>query len=132
MSELTCDVCGQPAIGVASSCVGPISWAFCRECLNQKAEPEFSFGYLYDEVSTDGEGLADWVSILKTFKDGRYWTWDEWVKWRHETGQGKSKPCEPTEEEMRRWTEEDGQYDDDIGQIVEPKPEEFASGFGCD
>jgi hypothetical protein len=107
--NLTCDVCGQPALGVASSCVGAISWAFCRECINQQAEPEFSFFYLYDDVSHDGEGLAEWVECLRTFKDGRYWTWKEWVQWRHDIGRGKSEPTpypEPNESEY------DSSYDD--------------------
>lgn len=34
-----CDVCGEPAIGVASSALGAISFAFCRPCAVAGAEP---------------------------------------------------------------------------------------------
>jgi hypothetical protein len=94
MSELKCDCCGQPAVGVASSCM-PISFAYCKNCLNYGAEPEFIFAYHYDEVSQDGEGLADWFThCVKIWKEGEYWDWPRYVKWRHDTGRGKSEPCD--------------------------------------
>lgn len=36
--ELTCEICHKPAIGVASSSLGPISHAYCRECVNAGRE----------------------------------------------------------------------------------------------
>jgi hypothetical protein len=93
MAMPNCDVCGQPAKGVASSTLGAISFAFCQECLNHSAEPEFMFYYLYDDVSHDGEGLSEHINDLSTWKDGRYWEWPEWLAWRK--AQGPSKPCEP-------------------------------------
>ena len=61
-----------------------MSFASCRECLSNVAEPEFCFHYLYDCVSHDGEGLADFVNELSTFKDGVYMTWTEWKAWRQD------------------------------------------------
>ena len=37
--ELTCDVCGKPAIGVACIPGVPMSVAYCRECLEANAHP---------------------------------------------------------------------------------------------
>lgn len=34
-----CDVCGKPAKGVCSSGAGPISYAYCEECLITGREP---------------------------------------------------------------------------------------------
>lgn len=33
-----CDVCGDEAIGVASSTLGAVSFAYCRECLRVGAD----------------------------------------------------------------------------------------------
>lgn len=75
LAESKCDVCGrQGIVGVASSCLGAISFAFCAECLSQGAEPEFMLGFTWDMT---GGNPAEWVRELKTYKDGRYITWDE-------------------------------------------------------
>ena len=38
--KLICDVCNEnEALGVAASPLGPISHAYCAECLRQKVEP---------------------------------------------------------------------------------------------
>ena len=106
-SDLKCDVCGEPAIGVASSCM-PISFAYCRKCLQEGAEPIFVFAYHYDEVSDDGGNLADWFTQnVKSYMDGHYISWGEYVAWRHANGQTKSQPCEPSDEEMAEWAELD-------------------------
>lgn len=36
-----CDICGETALGVACSPLGPISFAYCRTCLNDGAEVPF-------------------------------------------------------------------------------------------
>lgn len=83
MTDLICDVCKvQPALGVASMSCLPMSIAFCVGCARQPAEPEWAFEYLYSVVGTKGAGLADWISNYHTWKDGRYWSWDEWKTWR--------------------------------------------------
>lgn len=41
MSQLPeCESCQQrPGVGVASSCLGGISFSYCRECIERNAEP---------------------------------------------------------------------------------------------
>lgn len=81
--DMLCNCCQRGGvIGVASSSMGAISFAFCVPCLQQSAEPEVMFRYLYDEVSTEGEGIADWVKEMYTWKDGKYISWDEYVALR--------------------------------------------------
>lgn len=72
-----CFVCSKTDLlaGVCASAVGPMSFMVCLMCLEEQAEPESSFIYLY-------EGTGDHVAVLKTYKDGRYWTWEEWKAWR--------------------------------------------------
>lgn len=38
-SELKCEVCQKPAIGVCSSVMGAITHGFCRECLTANRQP---------------------------------------------------------------------------------------------
>lgn len=85
MAGDTCDVCGKPSIGVASSSFGAISWAFCSECAHKPAEPLCAFAYLYDDVSDKGEGLREGVNDFYTFKDGAYLSWPDYVKHRRAT-----------------------------------------------
>lgn len=79
-----CDTCKREGreTFVHCSSVGSMSISSCRECLDRLAEPMFSFEYLYDFVSTDGDGLAEWVDGFSTFMDDRYMTWAEWKAWR--------------------------------------------------
>ena len=85
-----CDCCNRDTAKtyVRSSALGPMSMAYCLRCLTERAEPEWGFHYMYDMVGTRGEGLADWVKTLKTFKivetKGEYITWDEWFAWRRD------------------------------------------------
>ena len=37
--DLKCEVCHEPAVGVCSSGMGPISHAFCKECLVENRVP---------------------------------------------------------------------------------------------
>lgn len=79
-----CDVCQRkvPKVWVHASSVVPMSFASCADCLNNYAEMEGTFHYLYDMVGTKGEGIAEWVNELSTWKDGMYLSWKEWVDWR--------------------------------------------------
>lgn len=82
-----CQVCHlHPFIGVASSSIGAMSVAYCQECANRLAEPEWGFEYLYCYVGYEGDYLADWVDTLTTFKANKYWTWPEWKAWRKQYG----------------------------------------------
>lgn len=82
--EMRCSVCNsdKEIAGVASSPVGPISHVYCKTCLVNGAVPECDLIYLYEDVGDKGEGLAPWVSQLKTYKDGKYMPWDEWKQLR--------------------------------------------------
>lgn len=79
MAGDTCDVCSKPSIGVASSSLGAVSWAFCQECANKPAEPLCMFEYMFDDVSDYGDGLRPEMNSFYTFKDGRYISWPEYV-----------------------------------------------------
>jgi hypothetical protein len=39
MAGKVCDVCGGEAVGVCSSACGAISFAYCKDCLQNGAEP---------------------------------------------------------------------------------------------
>lgn len=52
LPPLKCDVCGQPAVGVASSTLGAISFAFCKRCLAESAEP---YGMLVSTCAICGD-----------------------------------------------------------------------------
>ena len=69
--RLTCDVCSKSAVGVASSSLGAISYAYCDECLLRYAEPITAFEITYEVTSGD---VADWVKELTTYVDGKYLT----------------------------------------------------------
>lgn len=59
--SLECDVCGEPAIGVASSSLGAISFAYCRRCVMVNAEP---YGMLVGVLAMNGgrSEMAPWVA----------------------------------------------------------------------
>lgn len=82
MLDNKCDVCGKPAIGVCSSSFGAVSWSLCRECVNKPAEPACMFEYLFDDVSNNGDGVAEFVNKFHTVIDGEYVSWPEYVKRR--------------------------------------------------
>jgi hypothetical protein len=74
----TCECCNlDKEVWVCSSSLGPLSLAFCRECLDHKAEPEWLFRMTLDDVGADY--IAPWVRQLSTFKDGQYLSWQEWL-----------------------------------------------------
>jgi hypothetical protein len=59
--DLKCQVCGAPAIGVASSSLGPISFAYCAECAQSGAEPYgFTVGYVAVTCGNTPEAIAEW------------------------------------------------------------------------
>jgi len=56
---MTCEVCGAPDAVVASSVLGAMSCAYCRECLGSLAEP---WDVLVTALSCCGpDGHAAWV-----------------------------------------------------------------------
>lgn len=77
--DLHCSVCGKPAMGFASSNLGPISFAFCAACARKPAEPESMFCYLFEEVSDNGDGLRKEMDSFYTFINGEYVSWPDYV-----------------------------------------------------
>ncbi len=80
----TCEVCNkEPAVGIASSGLGPCSCAFGAECLKQGAE---SLGIVLATLSCIApadqieKAVAPWVKEVKSYKDGRYIGWAEIVE----------------------------------------------------
>lgn len=59
-----------------------MSLAYCRKCLDIGACALFEFAYLFDFVSTDGEGLHSSIQSWVAWRDGRYIAWPEYVKER--------------------------------------------------
>lgn len=57
---MECNVCGKPAVGVASSCLGAASLAYCAECLQAGREPYWLLVAALDFASSK-EDLAEWV-----------------------------------------------------------------------
>ena len=63
MSGAICDVCGQPAVRIACSSLGAVSFAYCRECSDAWAEP---YGVLVGMVAQCGglDECAPWVAFV--------------------------------------------------------------------
>ncbi len=76
--EKLCSVCNKnEAIGVASSCLGPMSYSFCGECLFRGAESEAMCSAV---LELNAGYMADWVrEKVKVYKDGEYLDWDDWA-----------------------------------------------------
>jgi hypothetical protein len=76
---MKCDVCGteENFAGVASSSLGPISFAFCVECAQRYAEPSFMLACNLDMMEGKIQNLADWAKDISTFVDGKYVTFQE-------------------------------------------------------
>lgn len=87
MNDLKCNVCQRPAVGVASSSLGAVSWAFCSECAHKPAEPECMFCYMYEDVSDRGEGLREEMNSFHTFIKGAYVSWPDYVAQRRASEQ---------------------------------------------
>lgn len=83
MGDDTCDVCGRGGVvGVASSALGPVSWAYCRECLNKPADVACMFAATIDGCNGSAN-VADWVKRLWAWEDGGYVSWSDFCA-RHE------------------------------------------------
>lgn len=78
MSQL-CDVCNKnPMIGVASTSI-PFSCAFCKECAQQGADPEWVFEYFFTDVMTNKDPSTIREGLV-TYKDGKYISFQDWAK----------------------------------------------------
>lgn len=82
-SALVCDVCRQnEALGVASSALGPCSWAYCRECLNKPAEVAVMIDATIDGCNGSAN-VAAWAKQFWTWEDGAYISWADYAA-KHE------------------------------------------------
>lgn len=84
MAGLTCDSCGRGnVIGVASSSLGAVSWAWCRECLDHNAEPPIMFEFVFEDVA-DGniDNLVPEFKTYQVYLQGQYWPITVWWFWR--------------------------------------------------
>jgi hypothetical protein len=59
--ELKCDVCKEPAIGVCSSGLGPVSFAYCAECLRERRQP---WGALIGFGVSVGKVMVGWAKEM--------------------------------------------------------------------
>lgn len=76
-----CDVCDKTEmVGVVSSSFGPVSLAYCKECLEKPADAEFIFQYLYNDVGDRGEGLVKELDKFYTWREGAYISWSEYKR----------------------------------------------------
>jgi hypothetical protein len=74
---MICEVCNtNESIGVACTSI-PYSCAFCRDCALNRADPEWIFLYLLDEVGNgDPENICEG---LTTYVDGKYIPFHQWA-----------------------------------------------------
>lgn len=91
MSE--CDVCGKPAVGVAASVTGPVSFGYCQECLKAKREPYWAWVACVSSFGADSlDEVAEWArksirasvefegkTLDQFFADAKA-AWDEYVE----------------------------------------------------
>jgi hypothetical protein len=89
-SELKCEICGQPAIGVASTLM-PYSCAYCIECARRFAQPKIVFVCLFEDFA-QGSLLRDEVMDLETYENGRYITFRVWAKTHSTTSDPSVRP----------------------------------------
>jgi hypothetical protein len=62
MSGTTCEICGGPSVGVASSSLGAISHAYCALCASSNREVWTTLiGGLF---GTEPDAVADWVKPI--------------------------------------------------------------------
>lgn len=91
---MKCDCCGATEVmGVASSSLGAISFAWCRECIMRGAEPLSMLLFVY-ETTNEGKDAATFVQDLVTWVEGEYIKWPEVIT---RIGDGRIK-YEPTPE----------------------------------
>lgn len=102
--KLTCEVCNKnEAVGVASGACGPVSSAYCQDCLKKGAEP---YGYLVGYISMAGTSREEihesYYSIIKATCEVTGRTEEQF--W---------KDCKRFVEDYDRYCEEHDQYVED-------------------
>lgn len=84
-ADQKCEVCGGESggrpVGVAAVPGAPTSIAWCSECLARDCAPRWIFDHDFVHVAGgDVEALNEWARSRQTWVDGRYVTFDEYVK----------------------------------------------------
>ena len=70
-----CDCCGRTReVGVASSQLGGVSFAYCKECLNNNAEPASMVNSTIETV----DNVAPFVRSIRVYRDGIYYLFDDY------------------------------------------------------
>lgn len=80
-----CDVClgesGGTFVGVAAVPGAPVSIAWCSECLQRDTAPSWVFDHDFIYVAGgDLDNLVEWARQRRTWADGRYMSFEEYVK----------------------------------------------------
>lgn len=71
---MSCDCCEraeQLSVGVAASGIGAFSISWCRECLDNCAEPVWAVETVLD-MNKGLDGCAEWFKEVRVFKNGKY------------------------------------------------------------
>lgn len=81
--DLSCSICGKPALGVASSPFIPMSHAYCKTCLEENAEPHYDLDYLIEEMPNwkdmdIHQAFNEYVFTVKTFWNGSYISFEDY------------------------------------------------------
>lgn len=72
---------GGRYVGVAAVSDAPVSIAWCSECLTRDCAPAWIFDHDFVHVAGgDVEALNERTRSRQTWADGRYMTFDEYVK----------------------------------------------------
>lgn len=81
MAGTRCDCCNRERpTQVAASPLGPVSSAYCQECAEAGAEPEWTVRYLWEDIAQrDWERISPDVVVYTTvYKNGEYINLRKW------------------------------------------------------
>jgi reverse gyrase len=83
--ELPCGVCkgesGGKFVGVACVPSVPLSIAWCSNCIQRDAAPDYVFEHDFIFVANgDVNNLCEWARTRVTWVDGKYISFDEYVR----------------------------------------------------
>ena len=81
--NLTCEICGKPAIGVASSPFLPVSHTYCQTCAENYVEPHYVFDYLIEEIPDWHEMdvhkvFNEYIIMSKTYYNNAYMSFEDY------------------------------------------------------
>lgn len=80
LPKLKCECCGAEAVGVCSTII-PYSAAFCRTCLEKRAQPRWIMDFIIEEhLDGDISNAADWVHEVTIFDGAEYISFKDYFK----------------------------------------------------